>query len=143
MLSEFDLGFLQQRSNPYLRTRPFVNRYCKSHATGFDVLGYAHSLAREGRVQQVTLLGKREAGKTPALQWVDGLLAVSFGKAGAVQCIRSIKAIAGATSATKKRQRWLLEGVQADSLVKLELCLEDNSKREIKFRVKGCEPCSN
>lgn len=107
------------------------------HATGFDVLGYDRSLAREGRVQQVNLLGKRETGKTPALQWVDGLLAVSFGKAGAVQCIRSIKVVAGAMSATKKRQRWLLEGVQADSLVKLELCLEDNSKREIKFRVEG------
>ena len=143
MLSEFDLGFLQQRSNPYLRTRPFVKRQCRSHATGFDVLGYDSSLAREGKVQQVTLLGKRETGKTPALQADGGQLAVSFGKAGVVQCIRSIKVISGATNATKKRQRWLLEGVRAGSLVKLELCLEDNSKREIKFRVKGCEPCSN
>lgn len=111
--------------------------------TEFDILGYDRSLAREGRVQQVTLLGRRENGKTPALQWGNGALAVSFGKAGVVQCVRSINVLAGATVATKKRQRWLLDGVQANSLVKLELCLEDNSKREIKFRVKGCEPCSN
>lgn len=143
MLSEFDLGFMQLRKNPFLRTRPFINRSGRSHASEFDVLGYDQSLAGEGRVQQVTLAGRREVGKTPVLEWAKGKLAVSFGKANETQCIRSIKVLEGATSAAKKRQRWLLSGVQPNSVVKLELCLEDNSKREIKFRVKGCGPCSN